>query len=179
MASNNNMFNKKLVIPSGTSPDHVVFRKNGLIPSPSNHSNDGLGRETMYEPFLAFSPVYASQRLSHLGDSDNDNNDKMEQRKRLVTGDEMEELTKHLDTLLIAAGRDGGDDETTTSKTNSSSVQEEKDRPTKKKVAFVDDKDDNATYPTTGRYQSKAFSKKANGEVTVKRSARLALACPM
>ena len=90
MTSNNNKaINKKLVVPSEEQP-HVVFRQNALVPAAarSDNNNNNLGRETLYEPVLVMSPVYASRRNA-------------QRRGGLITATDVDDLAKHLDAMLL------------------------------------------------------------------------------
>ena len=151
------IFNKKYFSPSkeSSSPDNVLYRKNEFVPkkkpttptTPKEH----VGREILYEPTLVLSPVYASCRVH-------------KETKRLITVHDIDELVARLDKLLV------------TKKTEDAVVVEEE------KSSEQDGASSKSAVPKSlekkpsiGRFEAFVFSKKANGEVAVKRSGRLAL----
>jgi hypothetical protein len=146
MSPSTAVLNKKALTPSMQSPERVYFRKNALVPATPTGGSD-LGRETLYEPVLVCSPVLASQRV-HL--------DSHQEKKRLITADEVSELTKQLNAMLHIV------DQTPT-------VQ----RTTVQAVPLDSTAGETAVKTDKGRYDGKLFSPKAKGEVDVKRSFRL------
>lgn len=151
------IFNKKIVVSSEESPEHVVFRNNPLVPAPTGTET---GRETMFEPFLAFSPVMSSQRLS-------------KGRKSLISAGDIDELTQHLDSLLISstgdAGGDGDGGETLEETKADEEEEEEKiDLPGPDQV----ESDQVHLNQKVGLVKVMAYSEKAGGLTAVKRSAR-------
>uniref|UniRef100_A0A7S3P2X6 Uncharacterized protein n=1 Tax=Amphora coffeiformis TaxID=265554 RepID=A0A7S3P2X6_9STRA len=146
------VLNKKLLTPSEESPKHVFYRKSPLVPQPTGTD---LGRETLYEPVLLCSPVLASQRIYQ---------DKKAQR--LITADDVSELSKRLDMMFLKS-------ETTKKDVGETKEESAADDGHKSmKVASVTF--DLNTPPKVGRFDDAVFSKKAKGKVAVKRSTRLA-----
>lgn len=124
----------------------AFVRANPHVPTGNNDATTTTtGRTTMYEPVLAFSPVYTSQR--HQG-GDNNNN-----QRGLISNLQVQDLVQSLHAMWT-----GGDDK---AKENDDEEKEEKKQ---------DDNHD-AT-PNAGRYEHSVFSQKAQGTVTVKRSRR-------
>jgi hypothetical protein len=151
------VINKKALTPSMQSPERVYFRKNDLVPAVPTGNNDDLGRETLYEPILVCSPVLASQRVHF------DKSDKKE-KKRLITADEVDDLTKQLNSMLNIV------ETPPVVKKNKAALSIAK---TVGETATTTGVKPPALTPTTGRYDEKVFSPKAKGDVDVKRSFRL------
>jgi len=145
------VLNKKLLTPSEESPKHVFYRKSPLVSQPTGTD---LGRETLYETVLVCSPVLASQRIYQ---------DKKAQR--LITSDDVDELSKQLDMMLLKPDKAKKDDGE--SKEGSSGDEYEPAKVASVTFDFI------AT-PKVGRFDDMVFSKKAKGKVAVKRSTRLA-----
>ena len=173
------ILNKKLLTPSASSPDHVLFRKNDLVPPPSmdhddnnNNKTERLGRDTLYEPVLIFSPVMTSRRILAQEEENN-------KKKRLITADDVDELTKQLDFMLL-----GGP--TTEEETKQAETEKEVETKATTIAASIMTTLKQAVFPTTvksvsfdfdekvGRYEDTIQSTKSHEQVTVKRCSRLA-----
>ena len=104
--------------PSKVSPNHAFEKINKYIPTSdrvddndeikkddnSNEDDEVLGRRVLYEPYLIYSPVLASQRVH----SSNNNTS-----KRLVTKEEMDNLNRQLqDMLTLVSDNDNDDNDT-------------------------------------------------------------------
>jgi hypothetical protein len=132
---------------------------------------DKLGRQLFYEPHVFFSPVLASQRVveerygpNNLNYSDNQSNKNSitPPKKRLMTAQGVDALTRQLDALCL-----GGAAAVTANNTSASKKEQEQETVpvSPKSVAFE---------TRVGRFDSPLYNPKTHCNVTVKRSYRLA-----
>ena len=179
-SSSSKIFNKNYLAPSSNSSspfsDVLVWRQSDTVPEPTGTT---LGRETLYEATLVCSPVLGSTRIHHQQNL----SDKAEKvtKKRLISAADVDELAMQLNTMRLGP-RKVTKDATATEVINKTTVEtrhEHKD-PTQatastKKVCFANIKPNSANHlPVAGRFHDTVFSTKAKGNVTVKRSVRLA-----
>ena len=112
-----------------------------------------LGRETLYEPVVVCSPILASQRIYQA-----------KKTHRLITEEEVDELSAKLNMMLLSAKTTQTEEEETKESSNDDEAHETA------KGTHVPLKEK----PKVGRFDDTVFSKKAKGEVPVKRCTRLA-----
>uniref|UniRef100_A0A7S3KYR8 Uncharacterized protein n=1 Tax=Amphora coffeiformis TaxID=265554 RepID=A0A7S3KYR8_9STRA len=154
---NNKAINQNLVVPSEHGGGHVLVRPNVLVPAAmAAASPNRLGRETLYEPVLVLSPIYASRRHSN-------------QHHGLITATEMDGLAQQLHAMLLGTVDEGAAGETEAP----DDAPAETEAPVETTMAPPPVVQDTITATTSGRYQDTVFSPKAKRNVPVKRSLRL------
>jgi hypothetical protein len=164
-------FDTKIASPLPSTTTECYLEANKFIldqafaPTPvTPDHNEKLGRQVFYEPHVFFSPVLASQRLIEVGE-DSTSTSTITFKKRLLTALSVDTLTQLLDTLCLAGGPNENKKEA-----DKTTVLPTKPTVSPKSVTL----DLSSTTPMVGRFDQSVYSTKAQCNVTVRRSCRLA-----